>query len=140
MEKPTEEKPPLIMLIDDTPEDIYINNRIIEKYGNGNSVIKFSMGTEAMEFLKTNKDHPDAIPDIILIDIHMPQMNAFEFLDEYDQLPLELKMKSKVFVLSSTFNAADIQKMKANLHVKHFFEKPLTKESLNEIFTLFNEA
>jgi CheY-like chemotaxis protein len=117
----------LIMLIDDTREDLYINNRMIEKYGVNHKVTQFSMGTDAMEFLRENKENIDIIPDIIFLDIHMPQMNGFEFLVAYEDLPDAVKAKSKVYILSSTFDTEDIEKANSNPYVAHFYEKPLTK-------------
>ena len=133
MDKIISETLPLIMFIDDTSEDLYINNRMIEKYGKYEKIIQFNMGTLALEYLKTNSENIQNIPDIILVDIHMPQMNGFEFLEEYAKLPDELKSKCRVYVVSSSFDSNDIAKAKADPYVTHFLEKPLTRQCIEEV-------
>ncbi len=131
METNTEQK--LVMLIDDTPEDLYINNRFLEKYGNNNSILQFNMALSAMEYLKSHQSDISKIPDIIFLDIHMPLMNGFEFLEEYEKLTLGIKSKSKVYMLTSSFDSDDIRKAKANHNVKELLEKPLNKMIVEKI-------
>jgi CheY-like chemotaxis protein len=126
-------QPAVIMLVDDTSEDIYINNRIIQKYGRSNEVMKFNMATDAIAYFKLNQDNLLKIPDVLFLDIHMPRMNAFEFMDEYAKLPDTLKSKCSVYIVSSSFDSRDIEKANANPDIKNFFEKPLTKETLDKV-------
>jgi len=133
MAKVTKTLPKLIMIIDDTPEDLFITTHVLEKYIQNYSIISFNLGTLAMEYLQTHKDEMGKLPDIIICDLHMPQMNGFEFLDAYDTLPSKLKLKSKIFILSATFDSKDVQKINANPSVKKFYPKPITKESIEEI-------
>jgi response regulator RpfG family c-di-GMP phosphodiesterase len=123
----------LIMLVDDTKEDLYINNRMINKYMANNNVLQFSMGTLAMEYLKANQENLDLIPHIIFLDIHMPQMTGFQFLEEFDNLPTPIKARTRIYMLSSTFDPDDIQNANRSPYVDHFFEKPLSKKAIEEI-------
>ena len=133
MKQPSIQKLPVIMLIDDTPEDLYINNRVIQKFGQGNNVNQFNMATNAIAYLNDNKNIIENIPDIIFLDIRMPRMNGFEFLDEYENLPASVKTKCKVYMLSSSFDPRDIERAKSNPNVKAYFEKPLNKNVVDEI-------
>ncbi|MCX6290217.1 MAG: response regulator [Bacteroidetes bacterium] len=133
MENNNQKNPPIIMLIDDTPEDLYINHRVLKKHAVYKEVIQFSMATDAILHLQNEELEHSAIPDIIFLDIHMPLMNGFEFLDAFDALPAPVKHKCKIFILSSSFDQDDIERSKNNPYVKQFFEKPLTKEVLEKV-------
>lgn len=124
----------LIMLIDDNDSELYISNRLLNKHGSGKKVITFSMGTDALAYLKNCTSDND-IPDIILCDIHMPLMNGFQFVEEFGKLPDNIRTKSKVFMISSTFNTADIERSNTNPFVVKFYEKPLNMDKINSILS-----
>jgi CheY-like chemotaxis protein len=126
-------KPLKIMIVDDTPEDLYITNRIVTKYGNDVEVVKFELGIFALEYLVTNKNDLNNIPDIIFLDIHMPMMSGFDFMDEFTKLPEDIKKKAHVYILSSSFDPQDMEKAAKDPLIKKFIEKPLNKDLLFEI-------
>lgn len=132
MEQTPEHKLLVIMLIDDNTMDLYINTHTIKKCGKSTTVSQFSMGTDAMEFLQTNKDNIENIPDIMMLDINMPQMDGFAFLEEYENLPSHVKSKCKIHILSSSFDPEDRRKANENPSVVSFIEKPLTKEIVSD--------
>jgi len=123
----------LVMVIDDTPEDLYITNRVILKNNFASTVLQFSMAQEALKYLQDNQSAIDKIPQIIFLDIHMPVMNGFEFLKAYDRLPDLIKQHNKVYVVSSTFDEGDIINVRKDKNAKDFFEKPLTREAMEKV-------
>jgi len=123
----------LVMVIDDTPEDLYITNRVILKNNFASTVLQFSMAQEALKYLQDNQSAIDKIPQIIFLDIHMPVMNGFEFLKAYDRLPDFIKQHNKVYVISSTFDEGDIINVRKDKNAKDFFEKPLTREAMEKV-------
>jgi len=133
MEKTVQQKQIIIMLIDDTPEDLFISNRILEKHAVNKRIITFNSGIPAMEYLQRHQNDIEQIPDIILCDLHMPLMSGYQFLDAYDKLRSLIKSKSKVFILSATSDGGDVKKLSANPNVIRFYEKNLTKEIVDEI-------
>ena len=71
-------------------------------------------------------------PDIIFLDIKMPVMDGFQFLEEYDKIDID-KKHTKIFILSTSLNPADIERAKHNKYVTKFVSKSLTPAVLLEL-------
>ena len=119
-----------IMIIDDNSIDLYIGSRIITKHHFAKNVLQYSSAKLALDYLEKNQKEPKFLPDIIFVDIYMPEMSGFEFIESYNELSFELKNKCSVFVISSTNNEKDIGEIYSNKNIKAFKEKPITKEFL----------
>jgi len=121
-----------IMLIDDDADDNFFHEREIKKYSPDIIVIIKNKGLDALEFLKSNKDK-ETHPDLIFLDINMPGMNGWEFLQEYDSLDKELQSMAVVIMLTTSQNPDDVAKAKKWNCVCEYINKPLTRELMNEI-------
>ena len=86
-------------------------------------------GKAGIDFLK---DNPDNLPDLILLDINMPIMNGWDFLNEYRNLATEKEIP--IVILSSTVDPADKQKADSYTEVKQFISKPFTVEKAKSIY------
>ncbi|SRR5258706_3682115 len=126
-----------IMLIDDNNDDNFYHERVIRKNNSANTVISIESGVEALEYLKNRKDHPDAHPDLIFLDINMPGMNGWEFIEEYKKLDDELRCKAVVVMLTTSDNPDDKDKAKNLGILGDFKTKPLTKEMLHEVIVKY---
>ncbi|KGO92882.1 response regulator [Flavobacterium subsaxonicum] len=94
----------------------------------------FSNGHEAIEALRKDKAGDD-VPDLILLDVNMPIMNGWQFLEEYTRLKEMLPKSSVIYMISSSNDIVDINKAKGyNTIVKDYFLKPICKEDLDKIF------
>jgi CheY-like chemotaxis protein len=122
-----------VMIIDDNTIDLYVCSRIITKNNFGKKVLEYSVGTEALKFLQDNQDNFSELPQIIFVDIYMPVMSGFEFLQEYDKLSPASKDHCKVYIISSTIDNEDIVKSHTDTNVVAFLVKPITKEFLDRI-------
>lgn len=122
-----------VMIIDDNSIDLYIASRIITKNNFGESVLIYSAAEEALKYLQENHDNFSMLPQIIFVDIYMPLMTGFEFLEAYDKLPSILKNYCKVFIISSTIDDNDIAKANSNENVVGFLIKPINKDFLDRI-------
>ncbi|ACT93611.1 response regulator [Dyadobacter fermentans] len=110
-------------LIDDSAFDLFIYEKLLIKSGITNSVKTFNSARDALKYLVTQAD---TLPDtVILLDLQMPDMNGFEFIDEFDQLSDGLRQKVRIFMLSSTIDTRDIEKAKASQHIIDLLPKPL---------------
>ena len=121
-----------IMVVDDNPIDRYIAEKTIRKYHYAENVSQMSSAVEALTYLLTT-DEKNMLPEIILLDINMPEMNGFEFLDKYAALPETLRNKITVFMLSTSLNEDDISTAERNPFVTKFLNKPLNEATLHTI-------
>jgi CheY-like chemotaxis protein len=136
--KPPACKYKTIMLIDDNDIDNFINERLIKAYHFAENVYVHTSTRSALEFLKNievtlNEIPADLIPSHILLDINMPILDGFNFLNEFIRFAPELRTKIKVAMLTTSLNPLDIEKSKSYDCVVKFIHKPLTEEELSDL-------
>lgn len=121
-----------VLLVDDDENSNFINDWVIRQSFAENIITKQS-AVSALEFLKSQSKFPENLPDFIFLDIRMPVMDGFGFLQEFNNLPLPVKEKCKIVVLSSSFNKNDYNKVMKNKYVYKYLKKPLSVEALTDI-------
>ncbi|RYY33569.1 MAG: response regulator [Sphingobacteriaceae bacterium] len=116
------------LLIDDNYIDNFVTSKILETASFAEEVAIYQSAGNAIEALR------DGVvkPDVIFLDIRMPLMSGFEFLQEYDKLTID-KSVIKIFMLSSSLDPTDIRKSTANKYITQFIHKPLTFQVLEDI-------
>jgi len=122
-----------IMLVDDNHNDNFFHEREIKKNNSTATVIVRNTGLEALEYLKSIKDDKNMQPDLIFLDINMPGMNGWEFLQEYNHLDKELQSHVIIIMLTTSDNPDDETKSKAWNFISEYITKPLTKEIMEDI-------
>ncbi|WP_286968775.1 response regulator, partial [Flavobacterium sp. UBA4854] len=115
------------VIIEDNLIDQFVTKKLLKKGLDINPACIANNGKEGIDWLIKNQT---ANPLIILLDIQMPIMNGFEFLEEFDKLPEDVKARTEIFVLSSTLDTDEIKKVKANKYVSDFWNKPFRLEIL----------
>lgn len=121
------------MLIDEDEIDNIINQKIIESNNFSEKVMVFQTGTEALDFLRSNAKVAENLPDLIFLDINMPIMDGFQFLEEFEKLETPILNKSKIIMLSSSISPRDIDRAASNRFVKKYLNKPLNSRYLQAI-------
>lgn len=116
------------LLIDDNYIDNFVTSRLLESCKFADKVVVRQSSSDAIEALRAGT----IIPDVIFLDLRMPVMDGFEFLQEYDKLDI-VKEGVKVFMLSSSLDPTDLRRSLANKYVTQFVHKPLTKKVLEEL-------
>jgi len=119
-----------IIFIDDSPLDHFILKRILTKYELEYEVNCTADGDEVLAFLQQNRLNKAALPDIILLDLYMPRLDGWAFLERMQAVYAHLAKPLKLYVLSSSINPSDIQGVKRFPFVESFIFKPITKEVL----------
>jgi CheY-like chemotaxis protein len=121
-------------IVDDDTIYTFLVKKTIEQTNLVNTIKVFENGLDAIEFLKKNADNYDALPEIILLDLSMPVMDGWEFLEEYSLLSPKLGRKITIYIISSSISPFDIAKAKSISFVTDFIIKPVSKEKFIEIF------
>jgi CheY-like chemotaxis protein len=125
-----------VLIIDDLSIDRLIAERIIKGTSFSDSVQAFETARDALVYLHSIADEPSEYPDLILLDIAMPVMNGYDFLDEYIHLPQALRSHCKVVMLSSSISAADQERVASYSYVDGFLVKPFNKNMLTTLESL----
>lgn len=124
-----------MLVIDDDDINIFIIKKVIEKTGYEVDMISKSNGQLAVDYLTSIANNVEIFPHIILVDINMPVLNGWEFLEVYEKLNIQ-RQKIFLYMLSSSVYEYDIEKAKGFKSVDGFISKPLTIERLKELLQL----
>lgn len=129
-----------VLLVDDDEINNFISIKLIKKALLNTEIMACLNGKYAIEQLSDiQRKDPNKLPDYILLDINMPIMNGWEFLDEYKRLNLDPLGKSKIYIISSSVFSNDINKARSYPLVKDFISKPLNVEKIKELFEVPTE-
>jgi len=104
------------------------------------TVLTFANGDFAKTYFSENRENPLALPDVILLDINMPIMDGWDFLDWFQEFKHELHKKIPIFMVSSSIDWRDIEKAKSYDEVLDYISKPLTDGNFFEIVHRISEA
>lgn len=127
-----------ILVIDDDEPTNYLNLMIIEEAQCANFVKAVQSGKEALDYLE-NSNHLNESPDLIILDINMPAMNGWEFLEKYRLLQKNKQGKVMVVMLTTSLFPEDREKAIEIPEVSGFENKPLTREKLDKILEKYFE-
>ncbi|MNK07616.1 Chemotaxis protein CheY [compost metagenome] len=123
-----------LYVIDDDKIYHFLLKNLFKQNGIDIAPTFFCNGHEAMEHIKINNT-TDILPDLILLDVNMPIMNGWQFLEEFIKFEESLAKKPTIYMISSSNNDVDINKANEfNGAVKGYFLKPICKEDLEKIF------
>jgi CheY-like chemotaxis protein len=133
----SESKPVSILLVDDDEINNFISIKLIKKALDNTQISACLNGRFAIdELAEIQKQDPSLLPDFILLDINMPIMNGWEFLDEYKRLNIDPLGKSKIYIISSSVFSNDINKARSYPLVQNFISKPLSVDKIKEMFNV----
>lgn len=121
-----------VLLVDDNSIDSMINEKVISSLGIFKEVHKASDGAQALEIFNRYQSGLTVIPDIILLDLNMPVMDGFGFIQAFQSLEFPRKENVLIVIVTSSTNPSDM-KLATNLGVKYYLTKPLNAESVRSI-------
>lgn len=119
-----------ILCVDDDPITLMLCKMVITKASFSNEIVTAKNGQEALNFFDTLKTTITTKPQLIFLDLNMPVMDGWEFLEGFNSLEFSDFHNTKVIILSSTIDPADLEKSKKYPMVIDFLSKPISKEML----------
>jgi CheY-like chemotaxis protein len=127
------EKLNCILLIDDDEPTNFLNELVIKQVDCAEKTVAVQSGQAALDFLKERINGGYPQPELIFLDINMPVMNGWEFLEEYKKLDSDQKAKMVMVMLTVSLNPDAKDKADTIDAIDDFVNKPLTAEIINEI-------
>lgn len=125
-----------LYVIDDDKIYHFLLKSLLKQNGIEAKSTFFCNGQDAIDFIKQNNDDEN-LPDLILLDVNMPIMNGWQFLEEFVKLVPQLPKRPVIYMISSSNNEVDIDRAKEfNGAVKDYFLKPICKEDIEKIFVV----
>ena len=123
-----------IVLVDDNETTSFLNNRLLGRLAVADHVSTFSRADEAFEKLwgDTDGNTPNPAPDLVFVDLKMPGISGFEFLELYNALPQPVQDKTVMAVLTTSMHGADTARVAKYPNVE-YLTKPLTEEKMRKL-------
>jgi CheY-like chemotaxis protein len=119
-----------ILCVDDDPITLMLCKMVIIKASFSKEIITAKNGQEALKYFDSIKSNISTKPQLIFLDLNMPVMDGWEFLDAFNTSEFSGFHDSKVIILSSTIDPEDLEKSKKYPMVIDFLSKPISKEML----------
>ena len=124
----------IVCLIDDDNIYQYTARILVESTGLVKQIKSFYNGFEAINWFRDQKNiDSETLPDVIFLDINMPVMNGWEFLEEYHKLYTNLPKPIVVYVVSSSVDSSDMQKSRTYNAVSDYLVKPVNRSKYQEL-------
>lgn len=130
-----EAHPPIVALVDDDYIFQLTASRLLKAADATANVLQFSNGEEALRYLNDHAEEEGKLPDILLLDINMPHVDGWMFLNDYAQLKTKLTKKIKIYMVSSSIDPVDMNRAKSNQSVEDYIIKPISKEGFKKLMS-----
>lgn len=121
-------------IIDDDKLYQFGMKRMLHHLSVETEIMQFYNGQDAIEYLHQHRDKKTQLPDIIFLDINMPVMNGWQFLDEFVNIHLNPEKKITIYMVTSSVDNAEILKAASYKEIKNYIIKPVSIASLKEVF------
>jgi len=123
---------PLVWIIDDDDISKYVMKRYLNQLS-VTKVIEFPDSVQPLKFIQDNYNSLDKLPDIIFLDLHMPILNGFDFIKDFQTVVPKINKKINVVMLTSSINAEDVDQAKTFPEISDYFIKPIKHRDLARI-------
>lgn len=117
-----------VFIIDDDPIHQRIAQIMISKHNIFDEYLSYTEGEKALSFLRANVNMPDNLPDVILLDLNMPEVDGWDFLEIFETMQQDFQKAIRVFIVTSSVDEKDRLRSAVFTSVKGFISKPLSPE------------
>lgn len=121
-----------ILLVDDDETTNFINEMMIAEMGVAEQILQARNGKEGLDLLQEKVKQEHLLPELILLDVNMPVMDGFDFLEAYQEMDIPGKPSVIIIMLTTSLNPSDVERAK-NAKIVDYLNKPLTQQSLQKI-------
>ncbi|WP_347375028.1 response regulator [Aequorivita sp. Q41] len=128
-----------ICVIDDDKIYQYTVSKILKANELAKNILVFSDGEEALDFFIENQNAKENLPDIILLDINMPIMDGFQFMDEYVKLKPNIEKDIEIFMVSSSVDASDVELSNRITEISDYIVKPIKSDEVISLVSTFHD-
>ena len=126
-------KSPVIAVIDDDSVYQFTASRTLKATNRDYQILQFPNGQEALNFLNSNTQTPEQVPDIIFLDINMPITDGWKFLEEFRKLKTAIQKEIRIYMVSSSIDPRDHDRAKSIEEVTDYVEKPISLDKFSEV-------
>ncbi|SKC58895.1 response regulator [Ohtaekwangia koreensis] len=130
-----ENKTPIIALVDDDKVFQITASRTIMAAQLTDKILQFENGEDALIFLKHHAGDSETLPDYIFLDINMPFVDGWMFLEDYSLFKTNLSKKILIYMVSSSIDPRDVDRAKQNENIREYIIKPVTREKFIELLS-----
>ncbi len=123
----------MVALVDDDRIYQFTTERMLQRLGDEIGFCWFKDGEEALRYLEEHAHAADALPDVLIVDINMPFMDGWQFLDAFQALRTRLSKAIDIYMVSSSNDDRDARRALNIDGVRDYVEKPITREKLSLI-------
>jgi response regulator of citrate/malate metabolism len=122
-----------LWIIDDDPMTSFYIKRLAELGDLADIITIYDKARGAVDYLLHHRENPEHLPDVILLDIYMPDLDGWGFLQEFALIKTQLPKPVDIYIISSSGHLKDINRANSIPEVKAYIQKPVTKEKLREV-------
>ncbi len=122
-----------LTLVDDDEVFVFLAKKAIKQTNLVELVKVFDNGQEILDYLLENQENPEKLPEVMLLDLSMPVMDGWQFLNEFHKLSPKLPKKINIFICSSSISPEEIEMANKMNEVSDFIIKPINKDKMIEV-------
>jgi CheY-like chemotaxis protein len=122
-----------VAVVDDDDTFQFITLKAIRSIASNNNVLQFLSGIDAIKFLNENASQPESLPDVLLLDINMPVLDGWMFMEEFTALKNKIQKPISIFMVSSSIDANDIARAKQDKNIADYLMKPISVDKFKEL-------
>lgn len=126
-----------ILLVDDDTTYLFITKKILEQQQNVEQINTFMNGLEALTYLKEHSKEENILPNILFLDLFMPIMDGWQFLNEFTEVKSNHLEKITIYICTSSISPHDIERAKNISSVSDYIIKPISKIKLVDILNQY---